>query len=59
MPTRLKRFLANRAALIIYKSMILPYLDYADLIYSPKDIIYAFMFVCMNVCMFVETNVIS
>ena len=32
--SRLRKYLSDRAALLIYKSMVLPYFDYADVIYS-------------------------
>ena len=37
---KLKKYLTNNVALLIYKSMLLPYLDYADVVFhqsSSKD----------------------
>ena len=35
--SKLKRYLNNNVALLIYKSMILPYFDYADVIYHKSN----------------------
>ena len=32
--SRLRRYLSDRAALLIYKSMVLPYMDYSDVVYT-------------------------
>ena len=31
--SRIKKFLSNRSALLVYKTMVLPFLDYADVVY--------------------------
>ena len=32
--SRVRKYLSDRAALLVYKSMVLPYLDYGDIVYS-------------------------